>query len=250
MAVTKWDRKVVLSAWNVHTLLDREDTPSPQRRTVLTTVELTCYKINIAAPSETNFLRNVLSAIQKDMPSSGKAGLRATAIKNNSNSLACTSEPSYLCTQEPDKFEVPRDLSEVSEVKDKDFSKDHLKHCSITVRNLEIHTEYRKGWHAVMKKAAIIFECFHHECIPNAREHRKASAAPAGQSPQCPIWTWVVCFKDWRQQPHFDRQIKAVQQLTESLTMINQHSGHFVEGCIIWKFVSDFLSQQTTVIKL
>ena len=41
--------------WNVRTLLDREGTGRPERRTALVAMELEKYKIDIAALSETRF---------------------------------------------------------------------------------------------------------------------------------------------------------------------------------------------------
>ena len=42
-----------MAAWNVRTLLDRDDVDRPQRRTALIAEELARYKIDIAALSET-----------------------------------------------------------------------------------------------------------------------------------------------------------------------------------------------------
>lgn len=42
-----------LGSWNVRTLLDRDTTDRPQRRTALIASELARYKIDIAALSET-----------------------------------------------------------------------------------------------------------------------------------------------------------------------------------------------------
>ena len=42
-----------VAAWNVRTLLDREDTDRPERRTALIAKELSKYNIDTAALSET-----------------------------------------------------------------------------------------------------------------------------------------------------------------------------------------------------
>ena len=42
-----------IAAWNVRTLLDREGTDRPERRTALITAELKRYNVDIAALSET-----------------------------------------------------------------------------------------------------------------------------------------------------------------------------------------------------
>ena len=42
-----------LASWNIRTLLDRDDSNRPQRRTALIASELARYKIDIAALSET-----------------------------------------------------------------------------------------------------------------------------------------------------------------------------------------------------
>lgn len=47
---------LTLAAWNVRTLLDREKTNRPERRTALVTKELKRYRVDIAALSETRFL--------------------------------------------------------------------------------------------------------------------------------------------------------------------------------------------------
>ena len=44
-----------LASWNIRTLLDREGTDRPQRRTALIAGELSRYNIDIAALSETRF---------------------------------------------------------------------------------------------------------------------------------------------------------------------------------------------------
>ncbi len=44
-----------LATWNVRTLLDRDDSDRPQRRTVLIAHELSRYSIDIDALSETRF---------------------------------------------------------------------------------------------------------------------------------------------------------------------------------------------------
>ena len=44
-----------LATWNVHTLLDRDDSVRPQRRTALVATELARYDIDIVALSETRF---------------------------------------------------------------------------------------------------------------------------------------------------------------------------------------------------
>ena len=49
------EKRLIIGAWNVHTLLDREDTPRPHRRTALVAKELSRYMIDIAALSETHF---------------------------------------------------------------------------------------------------------------------------------------------------------------------------------------------------
>ena len=48
-------RKIVLGSWNVRTLLDRDKTNRPERRTALVARELQRYNIDIAALSETRF---------------------------------------------------------------------------------------------------------------------------------------------------------------------------------------------------
>ena len=45
--------KLLVGAWNVRTLLDRDNTARPERRTALIAKELACYRIDIAALSET-----------------------------------------------------------------------------------------------------------------------------------------------------------------------------------------------------
>uniref|UniRef100_H3ABH8 Reverse transcriptase domain-containing protein n=1 Tax=Latimeria chalumnae TaxID=7897 RepID=H3ABH8_LATCH len=40
-------------AWNIHTLMDKDNVPRPERRTALIARELACYNIDIAALSET-----------------------------------------------------------------------------------------------------------------------------------------------------------------------------------------------------
>ena len=42
-------KKLLVGAWNVHTLLDRENTARPERRTALIAKELAGYRIDIAA---------------------------------------------------------------------------------------------------------------------------------------------------------------------------------------------------------
>lgn len=46
-------RKLILGAWNVRTLMDRESTMRPERRTALVARELARYRIDIAALTET-----------------------------------------------------------------------------------------------------------------------------------------------------------------------------------------------------
>ena len=46
-------KQLIIGAWNVRTLLDREDTARPHRRTALVAKELARYRIDIAALSET-----------------------------------------------------------------------------------------------------------------------------------------------------------------------------------------------------
>ena len=46
-------KKLLVGAWNVRTLLDRDNTARPERRTALIAKELTRYRIDIAALSET-----------------------------------------------------------------------------------------------------------------------------------------------------------------------------------------------------
>ena len=46
-------KKLLVGAWNVRTLLDRDNTARPERRTALIAKELACYRIDIAALSET-----------------------------------------------------------------------------------------------------------------------------------------------------------------------------------------------------
>ena len=47
--------KMIIGQWNVRTLLDRDRTDRPERRTALVAVELERYRIDIAALSETRF---------------------------------------------------------------------------------------------------------------------------------------------------------------------------------------------------
>ena len=47
--------KITIAQWNVRTLLDRENTNIPERRTSLVAMELAKYNINIAVLSETRF---------------------------------------------------------------------------------------------------------------------------------------------------------------------------------------------------
>ena len=47
------ERNVILGSWNVRTLLDRSDNSRPDRRTALIAMELSRYRIDIAALSET-----------------------------------------------------------------------------------------------------------------------------------------------------------------------------------------------------
>ena len=49
----KKQKKLLVGAWNVRTLLDRDNTARPERRTALTAKELARYRIDIAALSET-----------------------------------------------------------------------------------------------------------------------------------------------------------------------------------------------------
>ncbi|KAL6484011.1 hypothetical protein MHYP_G00088840 [Metynnis hypsauchen] len=46
-------KKIIFGAWNVHTLMDREASLRPERRTALIARELARYSIDIAALSET-----------------------------------------------------------------------------------------------------------------------------------------------------------------------------------------------------
>jgi len=48
-------KELTLGSWNVRTLLDRQCADIPGRRTALVTKELSRYKIDIAALSETRF---------------------------------------------------------------------------------------------------------------------------------------------------------------------------------------------------
>ena len=48
-------KNLSLGAWNVRTLLDRISCNRPERRTALVTIELSHYRIDIAALSETRF---------------------------------------------------------------------------------------------------------------------------------------------------------------------------------------------------
>ena len=48
-------KKLLVGAWNVRTLLDRDNTARPERRTALIAKELARYRIDIAALSETRF---------------------------------------------------------------------------------------------------------------------------------------------------------------------------------------------------
>ena len=49
----KKQKKLVVGAWNVRTLLDRDNTARPERRTALIAKELAHYRIDIEALSET-----------------------------------------------------------------------------------------------------------------------------------------------------------------------------------------------------
>ena len=49
----KKQKKLLVGAWNVHTLLDRDNTARPERRTALIAKELARYRTDIAALSET-----------------------------------------------------------------------------------------------------------------------------------------------------------------------------------------------------
>ena len=46
-------KKLLVGAWNVRTLLDRDNTARPERRTALIAKELASYRIDIAVLSET-----------------------------------------------------------------------------------------------------------------------------------------------------------------------------------------------------
>ncbi|VDL98738.1 unnamed protein product [Schistocephalus solidus] len=50
-----WVSPVRLAAWNVRFLLDNPRRNRPERRTALVARELACYKVDIAALSETRF---------------------------------------------------------------------------------------------------------------------------------------------------------------------------------------------------
>ena len=47
------EKKLLVGAWNVRTLLDTDNTARPERRTALIAKELARYRIDIAALSET-----------------------------------------------------------------------------------------------------------------------------------------------------------------------------------------------------
>ncbi|TWW56350.1 hypothetical protein D4764_08G0003370 [Takifugu flavidus] len=49
------EKKLIFGSWNIRTLLDRDTTERPQRRTALIAKELARYRIDIAALSETRF---------------------------------------------------------------------------------------------------------------------------------------------------------------------------------------------------
>ena len=46
---------ITVGAWNVRTLLDKEESSRPERRTALVVKELSRYRVDIAALSETRF---------------------------------------------------------------------------------------------------------------------------------------------------------------------------------------------------
>ena len=50
---TNQQKKLLVGAWNVRTLLDRDDTARRERRAILTAKELARYTTDIAALTET-----------------------------------------------------------------------------------------------------------------------------------------------------------------------------------------------------
>ena len=56
----KKQKKLLVGAWNVRTLLDRDNTARPERRTALIEKELAHYRIDIAALSETRLADEIV----------------------------------------------------------------------------------------------------------------------------------------------------------------------------------------------
>ena len=84
---------MIIGAWNVRTLLDREDTARPHRRTALIARELARYKIDIAALSETRFAEEgAICEPEGGTPSSGKEEQR---MKTDNTELDLPSATHY-----------------------------------------------------------------------------------------------------------------------------------------------------------
>ena len=80
-------KKLLVGAWNVRTLLDRDNTARPERRTALIAKELARYRIDIAALSERIIIQSIWD--QEKMPDDFRDALIVALYKNKGSKADC-----------------------------------------------------------------------------------------------------------------------------------------------------------------